>query len=1045
MSNQDYLFIENIPNQPPSISNSDMDTAIIYSPLQANSNTLVIEAVQLMNQVRDRCEITTKISPVNVTLPVSIERSSCILVIDNNQLVGIFTDRDLVKCTARGLNLQQATLKQVMKQVPVTLKKSQFTNIFVALNLFNQYKIHHLVIVDEQDHIVGIVTPQTLRQLMQVFDLLKMRSIQEVMTKNVIQCNLNTSILQISQLMANHNVSCVVITKPDTEPIGIVTERDILQIMSLELDILNLTAETIMSTPLSFIHPQQNVWQAHQKMQAKGIRRLVVLDDRNKLLGIVTQTNIINSVNPLEMYEMINVLQQQVNQLEAEKIQLFEQQNRQLNQRVQECDVQLSQNLNHEKILNILTQKIRNSLDVDSILQTTVSEVREHLQAERVIIYQLETLLSGQVVAESLSPEINSLLGQKVGDLCLVKKWIEHYRKGIVITINDIKLWDLEPQYVEDWLRLEIRATLIVPIVHHDQVWGFLSAHQCHQPRNWKTTEIKLLDKLSNNIAIAIQQSQLYQAVNKELQERQQVEREIKKLNQELEIRIAERTKTLEETNQQLLLEIAQRHQIHKKLQKQLKAIESTIDGIAIVQDNKFIYLNKSHIEIFGYDTAEDLIGKSWQELYEPKEIERFQQEVFPILMEKGFWRGEATARKSNGKLFDQEISLTLSEDGEIICVCRDITETKAAEAQLKKLILELSNFKYALDQSAIVAITDPQGTITYANDKFCQISQYSRAELIGSNHRIVNSGYHSLEFFQNLWSTITQGKVWHGEVKNRAKNGNYYWVDATIIPFLHENGKPWQYLAIRIDITDRKQAEQELFQALAREKELSELKSRFISMTSHEFRTPLAVIASSAGILKNFFHKLDDEKKVRHLDCIETYVQHTTRLLDDILLINKAESGKLAFEPMEVDIISFCQQLTEEIQLSTPHNQIIFASNITPGKTGKLDKKLLRQILINLLSNAVKYSPQNSTVRFELKVNEQNIIFVIEDQGIGIPQEDQAQLFESFHRAANVDNIPGTGLGLSIVAKCVDLHKGSVTLNSKLDQGTKVTVTIPY
>ena len=747
-----------------------------------------------------------------------------------------------------------------------------------------------------------------------------------------------------------------------------------------------------------------------------------------------------------------------------------------------------------------------------------------------------------------------------------------------------------------------------------------------------------------------------------------------------------------------MVLEIKERKQAEKTLQKQLTAIEATIDGIAIVRDGKYIYLNKAHIQIFGYDTAAELIGKSWQEIYTPEEIARFQHEVFPILTQAGYWRGEATAKRRNGSTFNEEISLTLTKDGDLIYICRNITEHKQAEAQLQKLLLELSDFKYAVDQSAIVAIVDLEGYITYVNDIFCEISQYSRAELIGSKHNLINSGYHSKKYFQNLWSTITKGRVWRGEIKNRAKDGTYYWVDSTIVPFMDHNGKPWQYLAIRKDITNRKQAEsalqeseqkfrqlaenlhqvlwitdlersqmlyispayeeiwgrsckslyenpnslidsvhpedieklinlvannnqafdieyriiqpdgsmrwirdqafplkdetgavyrvvgiaeditkskettvalkqsqnflrqiidtnpnlifvkdlqerfvlanqafaeiygttveeligkteadfnpnldevaycksinqqvmttlqpytipeqmiitatgetryfqiikspliaadgkayqilgvstditerkraeEEIHKAWEREKELGELKSRFISMTSHEFRTPLSVISSSAGILQDFGHKLDDMKKRKHLDCIQTYVKHTTQLLDDILLINKAENDKLAFEPAPLDLIPFCQKLSEEIQLSAPNHTIVFSSHSQVGVTANLDKKLVRQILINLLSNAIKYSPDSATVNFNLTITESNVIFSIQDQGIGIPKADIDQLFESFYRAKNVGNIPGTGLGLSIVEKCIDLHNGSIVVNSEVGIGTAFIVTIP-
>ncbi len=1437
-------------------SDSDIEKSILPCPLTLSGETLAIEAVRLMSQVRDTCDLTSTLVESDVNRLNHAEQASCVLVFEKKKLVGIFTERDIVKYTALGLNLEQATLAEVMTQIPVTLKKSQFTNIFIALNLFRQYKIRHLVVVDDQHDVVGLVTPTTARQLIQAADMLKIRSVNEAKTCEVIQAPPTASVLNLAQLMAKYSVSSVVITTSDSQPIGIITERDIVQIQALELDIRNIEAHIVMSSPLFSLHPQQSLWEAHQQMQAQRIRRLVVVGDRNELLGIVTQNSILYCIDPREMSGTVSFLQEQVYQLESEKLQILKKQNIELEIQVQERTAQLIQQANSDRLLATLSQQIRKSLDLKSILHTTVSEIRGYLQTERVVIYQFEPEWTGRIVAESLAPKTTSLLGRAIDDPCFGSNWLEAYAKGRVRKIEDIYTSGFADCQIQLLETAEIRANLIIPIVYNQQLWGLLCAHQSSQPRAWDTLEVELLEKLSNQIAIAIQQSQLYeqaqqqwterkrmeealrnialgvsaqtgevffqslvqylakaltvdyalvgrlvnegtdyiqtiaicadgeirenfnyslqdspcyQAINNNVKgvyfqpsqvqqqfplnrnmaemeaegymgitiydstgkvlgilavvsrqplhdiefiseilqifsvriaselERTQAERNLKKLNEELEIRIAERTAELQKINQNLLLEVKERKQAEKTLQKQLTAIEATIDGIAILDSEKYVYLNKSHVQMFGYDTAEELISKSWKKFYNPDEIARFEREIIPIATQAKNWRGEAIAKRRDGSTFHQEVSLTLTKDGELICVSRDMTESKQAQAQLQKLLLELSNFKYALDQSAIVAITNPQGQITYANDKFCEISQYSRAELIGSSHRIINSGYHSHKYFQQLWSTITKGQVWRGEIKNRAKDGTYYWVDTTIVPFLDNNRKPWQYLAIRNDITNRKQAksdlqhseqkfrqfaenlhqvfwmtdpeqfemlyispayeeiwgrsceslyenprsfmdsvyaddrqqvtiamqnkkqgfdleyriirpdgsmrwirdrafpvkdqtgevyrvigiaedftqskeaavaleqsqnflrqvietnpnlifvkdlqgryvlanqnlaaiygttvkeligktdadfhldpvelaylesinqqvittlqphtiperiiisatgevryfqiikspliaadgkayrilgvftditerkraELEICKALEREKELGELKSRFVSMTSHEFRTPLAVISSSAGILKDFGHKIDDERKKKHLDCIQTYVKHTTQLLDDILLINKAENGKLAFEPAPLDLIPFCQKLTEEIQLSSPNHTIIFSSNLQAAVNRNLDKKLLRQILINLLSNAIKYSPDCATVKFDLNITDSNVVFSIQDQGIGIPEVDKVKLFESFHRASNVGNIPGTGLGLSIVVKCVELHNGTISINSTVGRGTTFIVAI--
>ena len=241
-----------------------------------------------------------------------------------------------------------------------------------------------------------------------------------------------------------------------------------------------------------------------------------------------------------------------------------------------------------------------------------------------------------------------------------------------------------------------------------------------------------------------------------------------------------------------------------------------------------------------------------------------------------------------------------------------------------------------------------------------------------------------------------------------------------------------------------------ELKQALEKEKELNQLKSRFITMASHEFRTPLAIISSSSGILQEFGDRLDEERKQEHLQTIQHTIKHITQILDDVLMINRAEADKIELKLESADIIDFCHHLTEEIAASISPYTINFSVDLDEEITTnslliQFDQKLLRQIITNLLNNAIKYSPDHNLVNFSLTKTDNQIILKISDYGIGIPEADQVQLFESFHRASNVGNIPGTGLGLSIVKKCVDLHKGEISVDSQIGKGTTFTVTIPF
>ncbi len=250
------------------------------------------------------------------------------------------------------------------------------------------------------------------------------------------------------------------------------------------------------------------------------------------------------------------------------------------------------------------------------------------------------------------------------------------------------------------------------------------------------------------------------------------------------------------------------------------------------------------------------------------------------------------------------------------------------------------------------------------------------------------------------------------------------------------------QYL--ESEIAERQRLEEELRNALIKEKELSELKSNIISVVSHEYRTPLATILSSSELLQHYSHKWTEEKKQLHFKRIQSSVHHLTQLISDVLLLNKAEAGKLDFNPAALNLVAFCRELVEELQLTLKTQHSISFLCLGSEMEASLDEKLLRQLLTNLLSNAIKYSPQGGNIQFDLIYENESVTFRIQDRGIGIPIKDQAQLFDAFYRSSNVGTIAGTGLGLAIVKRCVDFHKGHIALESEVGVGTTFTVTLP-
>ena len=253
------------------------------------------------------------------------------------------------------------------------------------------------------------------------------------------------------------------------------------------------------------------------------------------------------------------------------------------------------------------------------------------------------------------------------------------------------------------------------------------------------------------------------------------------------------------------------------------------------------------------------------------------------------------------------------------------------------------------------------------------------------------------------------------------------------------------QYL--QKEIAAHQRLEHELCKTLTKEKGISELKSNIISMVSHEYRTPLTTILSSAELLEHYSHKWTQEKIKRHLQRIQTSVNHLTQLVSDVLLVSKAEVGKQEFNPSSLDLATFCSQLVEEIQITTVSSHSINFVSLCSCREVYLDQKLLRQMLTNVLVNGIKYSPQGGSIQFELVCEHEkasSVTFRIRDEGIGIPPKDRARLFDAFYRSSNVGKISGTGLGLAIVKKCVEFHGGQIAVESEVGLGTTFTITLP-
>jgi two-component system CheB/CheR fusion protein len=346
----------------------------------------------------------------------------------------------------------------------------------------------------------------------------------------------------------------------------------------------------------------------------------------------------------------------------------------------------------------------------------------------------------------------------------------------------------------------------------------------------------------------------------------------------------------------------------------------------------------------------------------------------------------------------------------------------------LERSAKDLADTNFALDQAAIVAITDVRGRIKFVNDRFVEISKYAREELLGQDHRLINSGYHSKEFIRDLWTTIANGRIWRGEIRNRAKDGTYYWVDTTIVPFLDDRRRPYQYMAIRYDITARKESEARLREqaALARLGEMA-------AVVAHEVKNPLAGIRGALQVIGGRMPDTGRDKAivgdiVQRLDSLNAIVQ-------DLLVFARPRDPQIGPVPL-VPLI----RDTAILLRRDPAQQ---ALNIVVGGMEPVvhaDAEQLRMVFLNLLLNAAQAQGAAGTIHVRVTADDLAATVAIADEGPGIPAEARDKIFEPFFTTKH----RGTGLGLPTARRIVERHGGTLDLDCPAGGGTVVTIKLP-
>ena len=366
--------------------------------------------------------------------------------------------------------------------------------------------------------------------------------------------------------------------------------------------------------------------------------------------------------------------------------------------------------------------------------------------------------------------------------------------------------------------------------------------------------------------------------------------------------------------------------------------------------------------------------------------------------------------------------------------IISDLSETRLS---LQNTIHELIQQKDTLDQHAIVSIADEFGSIINVNDKFCEISGYSREELIGNNHRMLKSDMHPKEFYQELWDTISEGNVWHGKVCNQRKDGGYYWVESTISPFLDTSGKPYQYVSIRTDIT-------QLLEAKVEAEKASRAKSTFMSSMSHELRTPMNAIIGFAQLLEM---KLEGDE-LESIHEIKKSGDHLLALINGILDLSNIEAGEFQASLEKIDIDTFVKESLLAVQ-DMAKNKNIKIHQKTEGDSAVYviaDRHRLKQALLNYLTNAIKFNNENDDILVSINlVNSSKCRILVKDSGPGLSKEQLSTIFDPFTKLdEHVGVTEGSGIGLTITKRIVEIMNGKVGVESEVGKGSTFWIELP-
>ncbi|WP_292730721.1 PAS domain S-box protein [Nostoc sp. JL31] len=755
-------------------------------------------------------------------------------------------------------------------------------------------------------------------------------------------------------------------------------------------------------------------------------------------LLVALSINLITS-NLQHSRQKIKQLSQKLAQENAEQLRMA------LDERKQAQET-LQHQFEQQRLVMEISQRIRRSLNLQDILQTTVDEVRQFLECDRVTIFQFYPGWGGTTIVESVAPEWMPILPLQIHDPCIGEENVEPFKQGLVTAKADIYTAGISPCHVEFLESLQVRANLVVPVSLGSELWGLLAAHQCAAPREWQSSEIALLQQLGAQVSIAIQQAALFEQVQTELTERKQAEIALQQLNAELEQRVQERTAQLTETNDRLVKTVNEQQQTQLTLLEQTHKLElqavitrNMAEGICLIRaDNSVIvYANPKFEEMFGYDSGE-LNGQHvsiFNYVTESVTAEDVSRAILSAVLENGEDTYEVQNVKKDGTPFWSSATTSVFRHPDygdvLVAVHQDITERKRIEDALRDS--EEKFRQLAENIQAVFWMTDNQiQQVLYVSHAYQTIWQRSCEDLY-HNYSNWLDAIHPEDRQRVEIELIEQIRTGQYDHKYRIirPDGSIRWIRDRAFPIKNELGELVRIAGIAEDITELEQ--------------INLIKSEFIGIVSHELRTPLTAIRAALGLLQTGIYDRKPDKFKRMIEIAAIDSDRLVRLVNDILDLERLESDRAVLEKTTCNAADLIQQAVAVVQAIANQQNITFNIHPTNAQVWAAPDAIV-QTLTNLLGNAIKFSPADSTITLSVQQQTDRVLFQIVDRGRGIPADKLEAIFGRFQQVDASDSRTkgGTGLGLAICRSIIDRHGGQIWAESTLSVGSTFFFTLP-